>query len=184
MPLNKWKNLPKRFPYLFIRITIIEKVMKNNKILWLIIIILLFATIGKVICDLQQYNDAKFTIQCLKSEKVELSKQLDSIQPNLKIKNMAAYIIFIKEKTINQEELNIYAKEAPAGLTGHNITTRAAYGKNQVIEGPNIEGVAILEFPTFEEAKTWYENPIYQKAKEHRLKGGIYRAIIVDGISK
>lgn len=158
--------------------------MKNNKILWLIIIILLFATIGKVICGMQQYNDTKLTIQCLRSEKVELSKQLDSIQTNLKIKNMAAYIIFIKEKTINQEELNIYAKEAPAGLTGHNITTRAAYGKNQVIEGPNIEGVAILEFPTFEEAKTWYENPIYQKAKEHRLKGGIYRAIIVDGISK
>ncbi|MDR1407951.1 MAG: hypothetical protein LBJ23_07895 [Tannerella sp.] len=25
---------------------------------------------------------------------------------------------------------------------------------------------------------------MYQKAKEHRLKGGIYRAIIVDGIRK
>lgn len=97
---------------------------------------------------------------------------------------MSAYIIFIKEKTINQEELNIYAKEAPAGLTGHNIITRAAYGKNQVVEGSNVEGVAILEFPSFEEAKTWYENPIYQKAREHRLKGGIYRAIIVDGINK
>lgn len=97
---------------------------------------------------------------------------------------MAAYIIFIKEKTINQEELNIYAKEAPAGLIGHSITARATYGKNQVIEGSDVEGVAILEFPSFEEAKNWYENPIYQKAKEHRLKGGIYRAIIVDGISK
>jgi uncharacterized protein (DUF1330 family) len=53
-----------------------------------------------------------------------------------------------------------------------------------VIEGAEVEGVAILEFPSFEEAKAWYENPIYRKAKKHRLKGGIYRAIIVDGIHK
>ncbi|MDR1331649.1 MAG: DUF1330 domain-containing protein, partial [Tannerella sp.] len=111
-------------------------------------------------------------------------KKLDSLQVNLKTKNTTAYVIFIKEKTVNQEELKIYAKEAPAGLVGHNIITRAAYGKNQVVEGADVEGVAILEFPSFEEAKTWYENPIYQKAKEHRLKGGVYRAIIVDGINK
>ena len=132
--------------------------MKKNRILWIIIAILLFATTGLSIYSIQTKSETK--------------------------KTMAAYIIFIKEKTVNQEELNIYAKEAPAGLTGHNIITRAAYGKNQVIEGADVEGVAILEFPSFEEAKAWYENPIYQKAKEHRLKGGIYRAIIVDGLNK
>jgi uncharacterized protein (DUF1330 family) len=156
--------------------------MKGNKTLWITIVILLFAIAGMTICVVKHYHDAKYTIQRLESEKEELSKQLKSIPTNIKTKKMAEYIIFIKEKTINQEELDIYAKEAPAGLTGHNITTRAAYGKNQVIEGPNVEGVAILEFPSFEEAKAWYENPIYQKAKEHRLKGGIYRAIIVDGL--
>lgn len=41
---------------------------------------------------------------------------------------MAAYVIFIKEKTINQQELNIYMKEAPAELIGHNIVTYAVYG--------------------------------------------------------
>ena len=97
---------------------------------------------------------------------------------------MAAYVIFIKEKTMNQEELDIYAEKAPAGLVGHNITPLVVYGKNQAVEGSEAEGVAILEFPSFEEAKAWYDNPIYQKAKEHRLKGGIYRAIIVDGIHK
>ncbi len=158
--------------------------MKNNKILLVIIVTLSFTTIGISIYSIHQHDNTRFTINRLESEKVELSKKLDSLQVNLKTKNMAAYVIFIKEKTTNQEELNIYAKEAPAGLIGHNIITRAAYGKNQVIEGADVEGVAILEFPSFEEAKAWYENPIYQKAKEHRLKGGIYRAIIVDGINK
>jgi uncharacterized protein (DUF1330 family) len=158
--------------------------MKTNSVLFVAIIILLFIiAAGSVYC-IHQNDNAIAAINQLKSEKVELSKKLDSLQLNLKTKNMAAYVIFIKEKTINQEELKIYAKEAPAGLAGHNIITRAAYGKNQVIEGADVEGVAILEFPSFEEAKTWYENPIYQKAKEHRLKGGVYRAIIVDGINK
>lgn len=145
---------------------------------------MLFAIIGISIYSIHQYSNTRYTINQLELGKIELSKKLDSLQVNLKTKNMAAYVIFIKEKTTNQQELDIYAKEAPAGLAGHNIVTRAAYGKNQVIEGTDVEGVAILEFPSFEEAKAWYENPIYQKAKEHRFKGGIYRAIIVDGITK
>jgi uncharacterized protein (DUF1330 family) len=139
---------------------------------------------GILVYGLYQHKKTKITIQQLELEKVELLGELDSMKTNLKTKNMAAYIIFIKEKTINQSELNIYAKEAPAGLIGYNITPCATYGKNQVLEGADVEGVAILEFPSFEEAKAWYENPIYQKAKEHRLKGGIYRAIIVDGINE
>lgn len=158
--------------------------MKNNKSLIIAVVILLFAIIGISIYSIHQYSNTRCTINQLELGKIELSKKLDSLQVNLKTKNMAAYVIFIKEKTTNQQELDIYAKEAPAGLAGHNIVTRAAYGKNQVIEGTDVEGVAILEFPSFEEAKAWYENPIYQKAKEHRLKGGIYRAIIVDGITK
>ena len=158
--------------------------MKNNKSLIIAVVILLFAIIGISIYSIHQYSNTRYTINQLELGKIDLSKKLDSLQVNLKTKNMAAYVIFIKEKTTNQQELDIYAKEAPAGLAGHNIITRAAYGKNQVIEGTDVEGVAILEFPSFEEAKAWYENPIYQKAKEHRLKGGIYRAIIVDGITK
>jgi len=158
--------------------------MKNNNSLIIAVVILLFAIIGISIYSIHQYSNTRYTINQLELGKIELSKKLDSLQVNLKTKNMAAYVIFIKEKTTNQQELDIYAKEAPAGLAGHNIVTRAAYGKNQVIEGTDVEGVAILEFPSFEEAKAWYENPIYQKAKEHRLKGGIYRAIIVDGITK
>jgi len=40
---------------------------------------------------------------------------------------MATYVIFMKEKTINQQELDIYANEAPTRLIGHNIVTHAAY---------------------------------------------------------
>ena len=158
--------------------------MKSNRILWIIIVILFASVVAMLIYGIQQYDDTESLIQRLETEKTELSEELDSIQTIIKTKNMAAYVIFIKEKTIDKEELKIYSQKAPEGLVGYDITTLAAYGKNQVIEGDEVEGVAILEFPSFEEAKAWYENPIYQKAKEHRVKGGKYRAIIVEGINK
>ena len=97
-------------------------------------------------------------------------------------KQMAAFIVFTRERTRDKAELEIYATMAPAGLAGHPITLRALYGRHEVIEGPEVEDVAILEFPTFEAAKAWYENPAYRDARLHRLKGGDYRAVIVDGV--
>lgn len=95
---------------------------------------------------------------------------------------MPAYAIFIREKTTDTAELKIYSEQAPAGLAGYPIAIRAAYGKHEVLEGDPVEGVVILEFPSFEEAKNWYYNPIYSAAREHRLKGGIYKGIIVEGL--
>ena len=50
---------------------------------------------------------------------------------------MAAYVIFIKERTHNQGELDLYRKMAPAALAGHPITFRIALGHKEVVEGPD-----------------------------------------------
>jgi len=96
---------------------------------------------------------------------------------------MTAYIIIIREETTDRAELQIYAQMAPAGLAGFSVSVKALYAKNELIEGDGQpEGIAILEFPTYDEAKAWYENPIYQAAKEHRLRSGTYRSFIVEGV--
>jgi uncharacterized protein (DUF1330 family) len=61
---------------------------------------------------------------------------------------------------------------APSGMVGHPITMRVAHGRKEVVEGPDFEDMMMLEFPSFDEAKTWYNNPSYQAACEHRFKGG------------
>jgi uncharacterized protein (DUF1330 family) len=96
---------------------------------------------------------------------------------------MVAYVIFIKERTRNQEEVDIYKEMAPAALAGHPITFRIAHGRKEVVEGPECDDIMMLEFPTFEEAKSWYKSPAYQEASEHRFKGADYRAIIIEGVS-
>jgi uncharacterized protein (DUF1330 family) len=95
---------------------------------------------------------------------------------------MVAYVIFIKERTRNQEELDVYKQMAPAALAGHPITFRIAHGRKEVVEGPECEDMMMLEFPTFDAAKSWYESPAYQAASAHRFKAADYRAIIVEGV--
>ena len=95
---------------------------------------------------------------------------------------MTAYAVFIKEKTHDQRELDIYAKKAGASTAGHAVTPLTHYGKQEVLEGEPMEGVVILSFPTMEEAKAWYDSPAYVEARQHRFKGAEYRAVIVQGL--
>ena len=96
---------------------------------------------------------------------------------------MPAYVIFIRERTLDQSELDAYAKAARPSLEGLPIKFLAAYGRQVVLEGPAPEGVAIAEFPSLEEAKQWYKSPAYQVAAQHRFKGATYRGFIVEGLA-
>jgi uncharacterized protein (DUF1330 family) len=51
------------------------------------------------------------------------------------------------------------------------------------LEGPAIEEIIILEFPTYKEAKAWYQSPEYQAACEPRFQGEDYRSILTEGKS-
>ena len=94
---------------------------------------------------------------------------------------MSAYIVFTREATRDAAELATYSQKVGGALAGHPVTVLAAYGRQEVIEGPEVEGVVILEFPSFAEAKAWYDSPAYRKVREHRFRGADYRAVIVEG---
>ncbi len=95
---------------------------------------------------------------------------------------MATYIVFIRESTRNPSELETYSQKVSATLTGHPVTVLAAYGRHEVLEGPDVEGVVIVEFPSFDEAKAWYDSPAYREVREYRFRGADYRAVIIEGV--
>jgi uncharacterized protein (DUF1330 family) len=95
---------------------------------------------------------------------------------------MSAYIVFTRESTKNAAELGTYSQKVGGTLSGHPVSVLAAYGRQEVIEGPEVEGVVILEFPSFEEAKAWYDSPAYREVREYRFRGADYRAVIVEGV--
>jgi uncharacterized protein (DUF1330 family) len=95
---------------------------------------------------------------------------------------MAAYIVFTRESTRDASELATYSDKVGDTLTGHPVTVLAAYGRQEVLEGPDVEGVVILEFPSLEAAKAWYHSPAYCAVRQHRFRGSDYRAVIVEGV--
>jgi uncharacterized protein (DUF1330 family) len=96
---------------------------------------------------------------------------------------MPAYVVITKTRTRDASELALYSKQAPAFMAGHAATFLARFGACEVKEGSGAEGVAIIEFPTFAEAKAWYESPAYQEASHHRFRGGDYNIVIVEGVA-
>ena len=95
---------------------------------------------------------------------------------------MSAYVVFLRERTLDATELDIYARQAPAAREGHDLTPLAFYGDFEVLEGPAIEGGVILRFPDMQAARAWYHSPAYQAARAHRFKGAEYRVVLLDGI--
>ncbi|HEY0981755.1 DUF1330 domain-containing protein [Schlesneria sp.] len=95
---------------------------------------------------------------------------------------MPAYIVFTREKTLDQSELEAYWSKVGTTLEGVPLKVLAAYGPHQSLEGPDVEGVVIAEFPSMSEARTWYESPAYQEVAKHRHRGAIYRGVIVEGV--
>jgi uncharacterized protein (DUF1330 family) len=95
---------------------------------------------------------------------------------------MAVYVVFTREKMRNPEEYERYREKARPAAQGHPLKPLALYGEFEMLEGPAIEGAVILEFPTVDAAKTYYNSPAYQDAVKHRFLGADYRVFIVEGL--
>ena len=95
---------------------------------------------------------------------------------------MSVYMVFTRERTLDKQELATYNQLVPATLAGHPLKILALYGAQEDLEGPGNEGTVILEFPSVEAAKAWYDGPAYQEVHKHRLKGADYRVTLVAGV--
>lgn len=95
---------------------------------------------------------------------------------------MPAYAIFIREKTVDTNELKTYGEMARSTTAPYDAKPIVAYGAIDVLEGPEAEGVVIVQFPSMKEARSWYDSPGYQAAVQHRFKGAVYRGMLVEGL--
>jgi uncharacterized protein (DUF1330 family) len=94
---------------------------------------------------------------------------------------MAAYVLFAREKMMDPKEMESYMEKAPASFVGHPVQVLATHTHFEVIEGPPVESVVLLKFPSLAEAKAWYQGPGYAEALAHRLKGAVYRCLMFEG---
>ncbi|MBW8785571.1 MAG: DUF1330 domain-containing protein [Novosphingobium sp.] len=95
---------------------------------------------------------------------------------------MPSYVIFMREgAVVDPEAMAAYQQGNREGPPDPNIKPLSVYGELETIEGEPCEGMVILEFPTREAAKDWYNGPYGERAKL-RQKAAPYRGFIVDGL--
>ena len=95
---------------------------------------------------------------------------------------MRAYFIF-QEEISDKEAFEEYKKMSPESIKKYGGEFVVRGGDVEVIEGVfDFERVAILAFPSFEQARAWYNSEEYAEAKELRLKISKCQAILVQGI--
>lgn len=96
---------------------------------------------------------------------------------------MPAYVVILREGPVRDPaEAAQYAEKAPRDVASFKMTPRALYGAIHSLEENPADGVALLEFPTVEDAKAWYHSDAYQAAAPHRIRSAPYRIMIVEGV--
>ncbi len=95
---------------------------------------------------------------------------------------MTAYALFILEHVKDKEAFDEYHRVGRPARAGHPLKALAYYGKHDVLEGKEAEGVVLFEFPSMEAAHAWYDSPAYQAALPLRLKSAECRVIFFEGV--
>ena len=97
---------------------------------------------------------------------------------------MAGYVIIIRDETTDVDgypsALERYTEEAKhSPLAGIRVLA-SRNTRFEVREGAAAENIAILRFPSYEEARAWYGSDAYQRAIPHRQSVARYRTFIVE----
>jgi len=98
---------------------------------------------------------------------------------------MAAYIFALRREPVkNPDAMAEYQRRTRAIKTRFDMIPRIVYGEIQSLEGNAPDGVILLEFPTIEEARAWYENAEYQDAVPFRQQAADYDMFVVQGLEQ
>ena len=95
-----------------------------------------------------------------------------------------AYVI-VDMKVSNAEQYKQYMAAAPASVAAAGGEYLVRGGKFEVLEGKwQPTRIAMLKFPSFEAAKTFYDAELYRAAREKR-KGAtdFFNMVLVEGVA-
>ena len=96
---------------------------------------------------------------------------------------MPAYIIVMREGPLRDSAaMNEYQKRTRQMQSDIKPMPRVIYGAIEGLEGEAPEALVMLEFPSMDDARAWYNSDGYQDALPYRLQSGEYRTFLVEGL--
>jgi uncharacterized protein (DUF1330 family) len=94
---------------------------------------------------------------------------------------MPAYLL-VEVEIHDPREYETYKKLTPASLVPFGGKFLVRGGKAELIEGDEEPArIVVVEFPTMEKARQWWNSPEYTKAKMIRQRCATTRMILVEG---
>jgi uncharacterized protein (DUF1330 family) len=94
---------------------------------------------------------------------------------------MSAYFVYVCQEILDRKELETYWSKIGPTLEGYQFKGLAAYTPFEQLEGKKVQGVALVEFPSVEVAKAWYDSPAYRAIRHHRENSARYIGLLVEG---
>ena len=94
---------------------------------------------------------------------------------------MAAYFVYICQEVVDRSELETYWSKIGPTLEGYGARSVAAYTPFEQLEGDAVDRAAVVEVPSMELAKAWYNSPAYRVIMHHRQRGARYIGLLMEG---
>ena len=95
---------------------------------------------------------------------------------------MVAYIIAEAEIT-DPAKYEGYKKLTPGAIAAHGGRFVARGGRTEALEGDwRPKRIVLIEFPSYERAKAFYDSPEYLAARKAREGAATFDLILVDGV--
>ncbi len=95
---------------------------------------------------------------------------------------MAGYIVADIEIT-DPDEYQKYAQQTAATIERYGGKFLVRGGRSETLEGDwKTKRLVILEFPSVEQAKTWYDSPEYSAITGIRHRSAISNMLLVHGV--
>ena len=96
---------------------------------------------------------------------------------------MPAYLI-ARVQVTDWDRYREYTKLTPGAIAEFGGKFIVRGGQTLTLEGPPETGrIVVIEFPSFDEAKAFYESETYQRARKIREGAATGQFILVDGVA-
>lgn len=93
---------------------------------------------------------------------------------------MAAHVI-VDLAVTDREKFTAYAKGVQETVKKYGGKYNCTWGYPETLEGEwQAHRIVMIEFPTVDQAKKWWDSDIYQPLKKLRREGSSARIILVD----
>ena len=90
------------------------------------------------------------------------------------------YMVYICHSVSDRAQLEKYWSSIGPTLEGRPMRFLAGYTPYEVLEGENVLGVFVGEWPSMEAAKAWYDSPAYKAIRHLRMDNAKYTGVLVE----